>query len=139
MTSITDCTILLNAPPMVKWDISQFIHRVLQSKAILKGTFEFSFLSKMEIQQINQEFLGHDYETDIITFNLSDTPDEIIADIYICTDVAAENAVACNHSVDTEIQTLIIHGILHVMGFLDNTPANRRAMFSEQDRLLSEL
>tara|TARA_Y100000389_G_scaffold204504_1_gene257481 strand:- start:2513 stop:2794 length:282 start_codon:yes stop_codon:yes gene_type:complete len=80
-------------------------------------------------------------ETDIITFNLTEAPlstlSGLIGDIYICPDIANHHARELNHSLDIEIQTLITHGILHILGYDDQNVADKKLMFAKQDHLVA--
>ena len=76
--------------------------------------------------------------TDVITFNLG-TESDPHGDIYVCVDDAARNAHALNHSLETELKTLIIHGLLHLIGYTDYDEDAKAEMFNKQDELLAQL
>jgi len=120
------------------FNIKSFIEKALHAKHITTGHFEFNFISKEAIVELNKTHLNRDYVTDILSFNLG-TPEDIIGDVYICPDKAAENAKDLNHSLEFELKTLIIHGILHLLDYSDYTPEEKETMFTEQNRLLTEL
>jgi probable rRNA maturation factor len=92
------------------------------------------------ICEMHQTQLNDPSETDIITFNLTEqhTTTQLIGDIYICPDVAHRHARALNHSLDVEMQTLIAHGILHILGYDDQTTADQAIMFAKQDQLVAD-
>ncbi|MDR2963100.1 MAG: rRNA maturation RNase YbeY [Bacteroidales bacterium] len=83
---------------------------------------------------INKEHLQHDYYTDIITFDYSETCIE--SDIYISIDRVRDNAKEQNVSALHELQRIIIHGVLHLCGQEDGTPAQRARMTSKENLYL---
>lgn len=92
--------------------------------------------SKRKIVAINREFLGHDYPTDIITFE--DSPSgPIRADLFICLDVVRGNAARYDTVMPEELHRVIFHGILHMCGYDDDTPDNLIAMRAAEERWLS--
>ena len=98
---------------------------------------EIIFCSDAYLLQINQTYLEHDYFTDIITFDLSDsTHSGVIGEIYISVDTVKSNAAHFNVDVNHELHRVIFHGILHLCGFNDKTPAQSRAMSKGEDKYL---
>ncbi|MCU7494999.1 MAG: rRNA maturation RNase YbeY [Ignavibacteria bacterium] len=87
-----------------------------------------NFLSPETIRQVNVEYLGHDYSTDIITFNYSGSNDDFDGEILISVADAAENAKRYECSLDNELLRLVIHGVLHLMGYDDKQSAERKKM-----------
>ena len=122
-------------PFHTKCNIKKTIHKICSIKGISKASFEINLLTNPEIKQINTDFLSHNYETDIITFNLSENG-ELIGDIYISTEEASHNAKKYNKSIDEEITLLLIHGILHLLHYNDDTEKNKKIMRNEENRLL---
>ncbi len=120
------------------FDPEEFVGKVLRLLLISHGSFEFSFVTNETILEINRTYLQHDYETDIITFNLGSETD-IIGDAYISVDHASENAASFGNSLDDELKLLIVHGILHLLGYNDELDEDRLEMEAEQNRILSEL
>jgi rRNA maturation RNase YbeY len=128
---------------------SEARHKV--SKALIKKVvgflkndlnFEISsliinFVSAAKITLINSEFLNHNYSTDIVTFNYSDSLDMIDAELYISTDDALENALRFRAEFDEEIIRLVIHGVLHVSGYDDKEKADRARMKRMENKLLN--
>ncbi len=83
------------------------------------------------MQTINQLYLGHDYVTDVLTFDLTDT-----AEIVICPSMATKNAKTYGNSVNREILLYVIHGLLHLSGYDDHTPKDIQRMRLTEERLL---
>ena len=84
-------------------------------------------------------YLGSDFPTDVIAFDLSDTGDEISADLAISTDTAIRNARIFKTCATYEVYLYVIHGILHLSGFRDSTERQRKLMEEKATQILSEL
>lgn len=93
-------------------------------------TFELSIvaMSDAELLEINRGSLGHDWLTDVITFELDRTDDALEAEIYISVERARANARTYKQPVDLEIIHLIVHGVLHLGGFGDKSVKHRKQM-----------
>jgi rRNA maturation RNase YbeY len=88
--------------------------------------------------ELNRDYLQHDYFTDILTFNLgmSDTK-EIIGELYISIPRAKENADTYHVSLFNEVLRLLIHGVLHLCGYADDTADSKQQMSKKEDFYLS--
>ena len=111
------------------------------SRIILKHDFELTeltyiFCSDAYLHQINLDYLDHDTYTDIITFNNADEPGVIESDIFISVDRVKENAETLATSFPNELHRVMIHGVLHLLGFDDKTPELKEKMRLEEDRSL---
>ena len=71
--------------------------------------------------EMNKRYLNHDYYTDIITFDNSADNSEVIGDLFVSIDRVSENAKALNVSRETELNRVIVHGVLHLIGFNDKS------------------
>ena len=91
-----------------------------------------------ELLQINKEFLGHDYYTDVITFDNS-KGDFVAGEIYISADRIKVNAIDFGVSKQIEMRRVIIHGILHLIGMDDKSDDERLEMRGEEDKWLFKL
>ncbi len=101
--------------------------------------FELNFVSSQTITSINSEYLHHNYSTDIITFNYSGESNNFDAEVFISLPDAVENSKKYKVSIENELLRLIIHGILHLIGFDDTTPLQKRKMKSKENQLLKKL
>jgi len=97
----------------------------------------YVFCSDDHLLQINKEYLDHDTYTDIVTFDNSENAKEIEADIFISIDRIRENAIKLSRPEDEELHRVIIHGLLHIMGYSDKTDQNKQAMREKEDACLS--
>lgn len=111
--------------------------------AILRKEFNFrvkaleiNFIKRAELRNINVSFLNHHYDTDIITFDYRDGGKMVDGEILISIDDALENAKKFNVPGKNELVRLIIHGVLHLMGYDDQTDSQRKTMFVKQEKLL---
>lgn len=86
---------------------------------------------------INQEYLSHDYFTDIITFPLMDAGAPIEADIFISIETVASNAEGLNISFKSELLRVIVHGFLHMLGYDDKTDLQKTEMRQREDFYLN--
>jgi len=96
----------------------------------------YIFCSDHYLHSINKRFLRHDTFTDIITFDYAESA-VIRADVYISVDRARENAITYNVSVIDEIHRLLIHGLLHLVGYADKTKDEQAVMRTKEEYYLS--
>lgn len=85
------------------------------------------------------EFLHHDTYTDIITFDNSESDKKITADIFISIERVKENSKKFNVSFSHELNRVLIHGVLHLIGFKDKSPSEEKEMKNQEDLWLSKL
>lgn len=94
------------------------------------------FCSDNYILDINQRFLQHDYFTDIITFDYCEG-DRLSGDLFISVDSVRENAIEYGSSFNDELNRVMVHGILHLIGYDDHTDEDIRQMRSKENYYLS--
>lgn len=98
----------------------------------------YIFCSDEELLRINRIHLKHDYYTDIVTFELSDSDsDFLVSDIYISTDRVKDNANILKSSFNRELHRVIFHGILHLIGYKDKSDKEAKQMREKEDEWLS--
>ena len=97
------------------------------------ATVSYIFCSDDYLLQINNEFLQHDFYTDIITFNLSENKKEITGEIYISIDRVKDNALQLKQHYTDEIKRVIFHGALHLCGYKDKKPNDIKTMRRAED------
>ena len=97
----------------------------------------YIFCSDQYLLKINQEYLNHNTYTDIITFENTEETGKIEADIFISIDRVKENAQKLASNSDSELHRVIIHGVLHLLGFNDKTEADKNRMREKEDACLS--
>ena len=85
---------------------------------------------------LNQQFLGHEGPTDIITFDHGSTPERVCGELFICVAEAVRQAREFGTTWSEEVRRYVIHGILHLRGYDDLEPGPRRVMKREENRLV---
>ncbi len=99
----------------------------------------FIFCSDTHLHKINTEYLNHDTLTDIITFDHAEHEGEIAGDIFISVERVAENAVEFGVSFEQELNRVIIHGVLHLLGLGDKTPEQEKEMRNAENHYLVKI
>ena len=97
----------------------------------------FIFCDDEYLHNLNVEYLDHDTLTDIITFDYTEKGGPISGDIYISKERAKENAKTYGQTLGKEIQRLLVHGVLHLLGYKDKTKKDKILMTSKEDYYLS--
>jgi len=100
------------------------------------GDINYVFCDNEFITDINKKFLNHDYPTDIITFDYSDTK-IINGEIYLSIEQIKENSKTYNTNLTDELHRVIIHGVLHLLGYKDKTKTEQLEMRTKEDYYLS--
>ncbi|MBW6483377.1 MAG: rRNA maturation RNase YbeY [Vicingaceae bacterium] len=108
---------------------------IIQEKGIL-GDLNFIFCTDNYLHKINLEYLHHDTFTDIITFDYTQGK-RISGDIFISIERVRENAKKFNQTIDNELNRVLIHGVLHLMGYKDKTPKEKETMRAKEDFYLT--
>ncbi|MCE1200485.1 MAG: rRNA maturation RNase YbeY [Bacteroidia bacterium] len=124
----------LNQRPLSRW-----INEVIVQHGFFAGELSYILCSDNKLLEINKKHLDHDYYTDIITFNLSTSFKIIRGEIYISLERVGENAKKMNQTIENELNRVLIHGVLHLMGYQDHTDEDRSEMRAKEDYCLSLL
>ena len=125
-------------PKFPKRATSKWIRAVAATFGRKVGEVGYMFVNDEIILKTNREYLGHDYYTDIITFDY-DEGDTINGDIVISVDTVRSNAEKFQKAYDDELHRVIIHGILHLCGINDKGPGEREIMEANEDNALALL
>lgn len=100
------------------------------------GNINYIFCSDERELEVNREFLGHDYYTDVITFDYS-TSSMLNGDIFISLDTVRSNAETVSATFEEELRRILIHGVLHLTGQGDKTPATKAQMTAKEEKALA--
>ena len=119
-----------------KTKIKNWLKLVAESEVYTLGNVSVIFCSDNYILDINQRFLQHDYFTDIITFDYSEGS-KISGDLFISVDSVKENSIEYGTDFEDELHRVIVHGILHLIGYDDHTDEDIKIMRSKEDYYLS--
>lgn len=101
------------------------------------GDIHIALMDDHALLALNQKHLDHDHYTDVITFDYS-TAKEINCDIAVSTDRVSDNATLEGVSVENELARVLIHGILHCVGYSDKTPNDKQIMRMKEDEMLKQ-
>lgn len=121
------------------YEIVHWISSVVSSHHKKLLEINYIFCSDDYLLEINQEHLNHDYYTDIITFDNAETSGEVEADIFVSVDRVKENAQLQKTSFQNELNRVMIHGVLHLLGFGDKSETEKKVMREKEDACLSLL
>jgi probable rRNA maturation factor len=125
-------------PKIKKRETTAWIKAVVASYKRRLGDIGYMFLDDEKILEVNREYLGHDYYTDVITFDY-DEDDVVSGDIVISLDTVRSNAELFGKEYDDELHRVIIHGILHLCGINDKGPGEREIMEAAENKALALL
>ena len=117
--------------------LKNFIITLFKKEGHRLESLNYIFCSDKYLLSINQTFLFHDYYTDIVTFDQSETKRIVTGEIYISIPRVRENARIYKQSFDSELRRVISHGILHLMGYSDKTTAQKAKMRMKEEACLS--
>ena len=97
----------------------------------------YIFCSDAYLIEMNKQYLDHDTYTDIITFDNSETEGNIVGDIFISVERIRDNAETLSTAFIDELHRVMIHGVLHLLGYKDKAPADKQLMTQKEDHYLS--
>ena len=132
---ITYNTYGVKMPKIKRKDTTAWIKAVAQTYGRKVGEVGYMFVNDEKILEINNEYLGHDYYTDVITFDY-DEGDVVNGDIVISLDTVRTNAEMFGKAYEDELYRVIIHGILHLCGLNDKGPGEREIMEKAENKAL---
>jgi len=122
--------------PLKRRNIKNWINNTVVNENKLVGEIQYIFCSDNYLLKINKKFLDHDYYTDIVTFDY-DEKNIISGDIYISIDRVKENAKIFEVDFNNELLRVIIHGILHLIGYNDKSDIEKNIMRNKENYYLS--
>lgn len=120
----------LNVPKTIKW-----MQLVAANYGFVVGNLNYIFCDDDKILQVNQEFLQHDYYTDVITFDYS-TSTVLSGDVFISLDTVRSNAQMVEDTFERELDRILIHALLHLTGQEDKTPETKQVMTQKEEKAL---
>jgi rRNA maturation RNase YbeY len=117
--------------------LKSFIEKRVKKEGFSIETLTYVFCSDKYLLKMNKDFLSHNYYTDIISFDLSETPGNLIGEVYISFDRVKDNAKTHGTTLKEELHRVIFHGALHFCGYKDKKPTDTKKMRQMEDRWLS--
>ena len=129
-----DCTYRLPE----KRRTTEWLRAVAASEGYTLGEVNYIFCSAQRLLAMNRQFLGHDYFTDVITFDYSDRKGARIVsgDIFIDVETVADNGRRYGATTLQEMRRVVVHGVLHLCGQGDKTPRTNAQMHRKEDKYL---
>lgn len=127
----------IEMPALDERKVTRWIRAVAADYGFSVGNINYVFCSDERELAVNREFLGHDYYTDVITFDYS-TPSTLNGDIFISLDTVRSNAEMVGEPYEKELRRIIIHGVLHLTGQGDKTPETKVEMTTKEDKALAK-
>ena len=125
-------------PKIKRRETTAWIRAVAASYGKKVGEIGYLFCDDEKILEVNNEYLGHDYYTDIITFDYCEG-NTLNGDLVISLDTIRTNAEKYGKDYDEELHRVIIHGILHLCGINDKGPGEREIMEAAENKALKQL
>lgn len=119
-------------------ELKSFIHLIFRKEERRVQSVGFIFTNDNNLLGINKQYLGHDYFTDILTFDLSEKQSSISAEIYISCDRVRDNALVHRTTFKEEIHRVIFHGVLHLCGYNDKNRRQSKEMRDKEDFYLAK-
>ncbi len=116
--------------------LKKILSHIQHIEQVLLHKINYIFTSDTNILRINKQFLNHDYFTDIITFDYSDS-ESVSGDMFICIETVNSNAQQYEVSFENELFRVLIHGVLHLIGYDDKTEEEITIMRKKENDYLS--
>ncbi len=120
-----------------KRDVYSWIKQIIENEEKITGNISVIITSKKQLLEINKKYLNHNYHTDIITFNYNEN-NIISGDLFISLNQVQENSVIFKVSEKQELLRVIIHGVLHLLGYNDKNETEKAEMRKREDICLSK-
>lgn len=123
--------------------LEELLNYALKKLKIKTSVFTIIFVNEEEIKDLNKNYRGIDKITDVISFALNDNgktpgPINVLGDIYVCIPQMQAQAKAYGHSEKRELSFLVLHGLLHLLGYDHQDPEAEKEMFTLQAEILEE-
>lgn len=116
-----------------------WLKHVIETEEFVLNQLNYVFCSDEYLLNINRQYLNHDFYTDIITFDNSEGEGEVEGDIFISIDQVEENAQELHKSFEEELRRVLVHGILHLVGYDDIEDEQELQMRNKEDFYISKL
>ena len=126
----------VKVPKIKKRETTKWIRAVAATYGRKVGEVGYMFVDDEKILEVNNEYLGHNYYTDIITFDYNEG-NTLNGDLVISLDTVKTNAEKFGKTYDEELHRVIIHGILHLCGINDKGPGERDIMEAAENKALA--
>ena len=121
-----------------KRKIARWVEAIAEAEGFVAGDINYIFCSSEVHRKMNIDFVGHDYFTDIITFDYSELEEGVVSgDIFIDVETVADNARIYGVTAREEMLRVVVHGVLHLCGQKDKEPEDEKEMHRKEDKYLA--
>ena len=120
-----------------KKKLKEAVADLMETEGRTFESLDYIFCSDEYLLEINQNYLKHDDLTDIITFDLSDSPGVIKGEIYVSVERVQDNSLLFNTSFRDELARVVFHGALHLCGYKDKSKKDQEVMRSKETEYLN--
>lgn len=126
-------------PPIAEAELRTLVRRVAEQEERPIRYVGLVLAGHETVTKLNREYLDHDFDTDVISFPLGEADDRAVdGEIYVDLETAEERAPEFDTRPETEVRRYVVHGLLHLMGYKDETPQARERMRELEDRYLED-
>jgi probable rRNA maturation factor len=116
------------------------VRTVLEGEGVVDAEISLAFVDNVTIHRLNKQFLNHDEPTDVLTFPLSEAnARKLMGELVLGVEVAKAEAEERGHPVGVELALYVVHGVLHLCGYDDKSPADARQMRQREQHYLRQL
>lgn len=123
-------------PLIIENNLKSLCREVLISEGFEKYSLSIIFVDDEKLKKMKKKYFNQDLYTDVIAFNLSDDESKLDGEIYISFDAIKINSELYKTNINNELQRIVVHGILHLMGYEDNTKDKKEEMTKTEDFFL---
>lgn len=113
--------------PVDEEALAELARRALEAEGVREGELSLSFVTEEEMARLHRRYLGEPGPTDVLSFPLGE--DGLVGDVVVCPAVAARN----NPDLASELRLLVVHGVLHLLGYDHEDPGDRAVMWARQE------
>ncbi len=118
-----------------KFNVEANIEKLVANEGKIMGEVNYILCSDPYLLEMNKQYLQHDYYTDVITFDYCE--DNVISgDIFISVDTVRDNAKEYDATFERELERVMVHGVLHLVGYKDKTDEDSKVMRSKENQYL---
>ena len=125
-----------STPSIIENNLKSLCREVLVSEGFEKYSLSIIFVDDEKLKKMKKKYFNQDLYTDVIAFNLSDDKSRLDGEIYISFDAIKINSELYKTNINNELQRIVVHGTLHLMGYVDNTKDKKEEMTKTEDFFL---
>jgi len=116
--------------------IKNLIENLVLKHNIIDGKISIILSNKILLNKLKKDYFNQDYFTDVIAFNLEEKNNPIDGEVYISIDDVLENSIEYKENFNVEFKRILIHGILHLLGYIDDTSDKKKLMTDQENKYI---